>query len=677
VDDLDTIPLADEVDQPNDHQTASLTSRSTGERSEAAGRPRWRLEPIAAPLIIVGVCVAHGLAIWVGLGGWAGLNNGWPLWRDDHPLYYHSSLVTRAFLNSSGTTAGYDPSFMSGYAKSVVFPASSTLPELVIWAFGGERPELAYKLYVFVAAAAVPWLLVLACASWRLSQRAMAAGVILQITYVWADFPINYVGFGMLPYFLGIPLGLLATGLFGRYLEAGGFLRWLAAALVLSLAFLVHLTVAMIVVPAAILGYAVASWPRPGQRFRPGRRIRWGTHLAIWLIPAIVLAVNAFWWLPGVWLRATKGASDFAFAHPEGVGQRLKQILYMESPAQCVLLAAGVPGLALLVRGRSSAGWTLVGFCAAGFGWGYMAGGFRDLDFLQPGRHTYALYTAMAVGGGATIDEVCRRARAGSTAGDRFDLWLVSGMILIAARMVGAPLVDSVRNRLVAGEPFLSSQPSPRLSWVVDRVKRHVSPGERLLYEEGGFGIPGLRDPFQGGRFSGLLPELTGVELLGGPYLHASLKTNFTQFGENKLFGKTGWDVKHFRQYAALYRPSAILCWTPHSRRFCRDHPDLIQILDDEGTLLIGRVLGFGGGAIEGSAVVEAAADRIRVREMSPGLDGTIVLRYHSVPYLSTTPEVACEPVQQEGDPVPFIRLRPPPGLREVDIKARFPGWRR
>ncbi len=48
---------------------------------------------------------------------------------------------------------------MAGYAKSVVFPASSTLPELVVAAFGGTRPELAYKLYVLVSAAAYPWLI--------------------------------------------------------------------------------------------------------------------------------------------------------------------------------------------------------------------------------------------------------------------------------------------------------------------------------------------------------------------------------------------------------------------------------------------------------------------------------------------------------------------------------------
>ena len=192
------------------------------------------------------------------MGGLEGLTNGWPLWRDDHPLYYHSALVTRAFLHQSATTAGYDPAFMAGYAKSVVFPASSTLPELVVWAFGGDRPELAYKLYVLVSAIALPWLVALAAAAWRLRARGAALAVLLFLLYIWTDFPINYAAFGMLPYLLAIPLGLLATGLFGGYLIQGGILRWLMATSLMSLTVMVHLTAAMVVAPAAALAYLAA-----------------------------------------------------------------------------------------------------------------------------------------------------------------------------------------------------------------------------------------------------------------------------------------------------------------------------------------------------------------------------------------------------------------------------------
>ncbi|MGC8638822.1 MAG: hypothetical protein ACP5XB_02955, partial [Isosphaeraceae bacterium] len=319
----------------------------------------------------------------------------------------------------------------------------------------------------------------------------------------------------------------------------------------------------------------------------------------------------------------------------------------------------------------------LAGFCLAGFCWGYLAGASAGLDFLQPGRHTYAFYTGLAVAGGAGLDGILRRLRGGERT-VRLDRWALAAVFLIGLRVLGPPLFVSLRSRLWAGEPFLSSSPSQRLLWVLDGVKRHLKPGERLLYEEGGKDLPGIRDPYQRGRFSGLIPERTGVELIGGPYLHAALNTNFTQFGEGMLFGETDWDRAFFEKHARLYRPSAILCWSPRARRFCLANPDLITILEDDGTLLLGRVKGFEGDTIEGKAKVVAEAGRLVVREMSPSLDGSIVLRYHSVPNLRVRPEIPLEPRLEEGDRVPFIGLRPPAGIREVELEMvpplRHPG---
>lgn len=598
--------------------------------------------------------------------GREGLESGWPIWRADHTLYYHSALVTRHFLKATGTTAGYDPAFMSGYAKSVVFPSSSTLPELVIAAFGGRRPEFAYKVYVLVSAAVIPWLVAVSGLLWRLRPAAIALAVACFLLYVWGDFPINYAAFGMLPYLLAIPLGLVATGLFCRYLERGGWAWWLASTVAMSATVLVHLTGAMIVAPAALLAYAPALLGRgePQGAFPRSR------HVGVWAMPGPVLALNAFWWLPGIWLASTKGRSDFAFAHPEGVLLRLLQIVSIESPIESALCAAGGVGLAAFARRARVPALGLIGFAGAGFFWGYLSAELRALDFLQPGRHTFAFYSALALASGLGVVEVVERVK-GDGRG-RLDLWAAFGMLLIALRVFGPITQHSLKARLGVERPILSSRPTARLLWIIDRVRTHVRPGERLLYEEGGFGIPGLNDPFQGGRFSGLLPERTGVEVIGGPYLHASLATNFTQFGEGKLFGLDTWGRDHFVRYARLYRPSAILCWTPQSRGFCLANPDLIEVLEDDGTFLIGRVSGFPGATIEGKATVEAEPGRLVVRDASPGVDGTLVLRYHSVPCLRASPPTSWEPVFLEDDPVPFIRLRPGTA-GPVTLELRFP----
>jgi hypothetical protein len=396
-------------------------------------------------------------------------------------------------------------------------------------------------------------------------------------------------------------------------------------------------------------------------------RLRWPRHVGVAALPVVVLGSNAFWWLPGLWLSGTKGRSDFAFSHPEGVLARLWQILWTEAIIELMLWPLGLVGLVLLLRRSRLPGWGLLAFTAAGFFWGYLAAASRSLDFLQPGRHTYAFYSGLTLAAGYALGRFFTtvRERGGVFA------WLIVAVALSAGgyRVFRFPVNDTIQRHFYRGLPFLTSRPSYHLLWVLSRVERYVKPGERLLYEEGGFFPRGVTDPFVGGRFSGLLAPMRNIELVGGPYLHASLETNFTQFGEGKFCGKP-LTRDRFVRYARIYRPEAIFCWSEESRAFCKANPDLIEIKDEKHPFLIGRVKGFEGAAIEGRAEVEAMPGKLRVTRAEGGVDGTVVLRYHSVPCLRSDPPVAWEPVFLEDDPVPFIKLlRPPPGAVTFELK--------
>jgi hypothetical protein len=156
-----------------------------------------------------------------------------------------------------------------------------------------------------------------------------------------------------------------------------------------------------------------------------------------------------------------------------------------------------------------------------------------------------------------------------------------------------------------------------------------------------------------------VIPHMTGVEVVGGPYLHVTVNENFTQFGEGKLCGKADWGRDEFVRYARLYRPAAIACWSTKARGFCQANPDLVKIVDDDGVLLLVRVLGFEGATIRGTAEVTASPNRIEVQDAVAGEDGLVVLRYHAVPHLASEPPVSLVPVSLEDDPVPFIAFRP------------------
>ena len=626
------------------------------------------------------------------MGGISGILGPNPIARDDHPLYFHSARVTRSFLARSATTAGYDPSFMSGYAKSVVYQTSSTLPEVAVALFGGNNPIVAYKVYVFVFAAILPCLVAIAAAIAGSGAIGSLTSACLFLVYLWTDFPINYAAFGMIPYLASIPIAAIAIACVSRYLSRGSIRWWIAAAIACSFTLFTHATTAMIVVPAAGLVYIkeflTQTFASGSPEFGEIRRFGARRHAGFWGIAAAAVAVNAFWWYPGLLLAETKGPSDFVLIHPEPVLGRLAKIAAGEPTIEIVLWAIGLKTFLFfcatylykniqkhsntseIERDRRSVivlGWG--GMIAAGFFWGYLAGARRELDFLQPGRHTLACYTGLILAASAAvglIDRILREKREGKNA---LRLSIVILIPVVAFAPFHKPLALSIRYRVFGREPFLSSNINPHLHFIVDSLKKIVAPGDRVLYEEGGFGIPGVVDRYAGRRYSGLIPYyLPGVELIGGPYLHASLKTNFTQFGEGKLFGEARWGRDQFERYARLYRPSAIVCFTPRTIAFCRENADWIEITAHEGGIVIGKIRGFDGYAIRGKAEVSAKPGVIRVTNRSPELDGLTVLRYHLTPTLTATPRTELVPVYLEDDPVPFIGLRGREGTVELSL---------
>ncbi len=613
-------------------------------------------------LATVSLCALHAVVIGIAMGGWEEMTRDWPPLQADHGIHFHQGVVTRQFLRSTWTTAGYDPSFMSGYPMSIVSDLSSTLSDLVMLATG-DRPALGYKLHVFGCSVLPPFLMALAAIAWRARPVAVLVVVILFEEFFWIDAWV-YANIGMMNYLLSVPLGLLAVAALASYCERGGHGRWLRALAMCSAVFLVHLTSPMVVGPAGLLAYAAAVI-RPKE---PGRAFPVSRHVGFWLLGPLILAVNAFWLLPGYLLAETKGESLFAFAHDEGVGRRLFEIVWSGATVKLILLGLAPIGLMTIARRRFVAAAALGGFLLAGFGWGYLAGAFRTLDPLQPGRNTYACYAAASIAAGIGLGEVLARLR--TSGPGRLDRWVTLTALLLAIHLFGPPLDMIMRDKVFNEDPFLSSRPTPRMSWVVDQVRKHVRPGERLLFEETGKDTPGLIDPFQSRHCSPVLPEMTGVEVLGGPYLHSTVTTNFTQFGENQLFGNPRWDRDFFVRYARLYRPAAICCWSPKARAFCSANPDLIRVVAQNGPLLLGRVNGFEGATIRGSARVEAGPNRLVVRDAvaEAGGDGLVVLRYHVAPYLKSNPPQTIEPVKLEDDPVPFIGLRPTKGPITIEM---------
>ena len=681
---FNTDPVGRTFEQPQARSNRPVTDHSSrpATRAGAGTALAW--------LVIIGLVILHAWGVWIGSGGWEELSSHWPIAYQDHPVHYHSAAIARDLFRSTGTNSGYDPSFMAGYPKSLIFPQSSTIFDLAGLIAGPGHAAVATKLLSFAVTAGLPILLAASAVLAGLRAPSTAWAVLLTVIYAWTDgggagFPLNYAYYGMIAYLLAVPLGLLAVVSLGRFLERGGLVGWLAAAWSSSFAWMAHVTIPMVVAPAGLACYLTAIL----KARRAGTRLGWRRHLGVWLIPAFAAAVNVFWWWPGVLLASLMDNSAIAFYHDNAadpVLKRLGSIFWADAPVSAVLVAGLAPGLVALARRSSIVAAGVLGFAIAGLGWGYLAGGIRAIDVLQPGRHTYALGLGACLAGGVLIGELLARLRPGP---GRLDLWAALALLLLGTRLFGPTLQIRLPARLGldGSRAFLSSRPPARLVWIQDQLIEHLKPGDRIFYEEGGEEATGVPDPFGGGRFSGLLPDLTGVEVIGGPYLRASIATNHAQFGSGKLMGCVDWGLEEFREAAELYRPSAIVCASPKAVKFCRSHPELIEIVATEtrelrvlvtktgqvvrveSELIFGLVNGYGGSTIRGEATVEAAPGRLAVRDARGAeVDGLVVLRYHHVPYLLARPPVRLEAVQIGADPVPFIGFRPPPGSFALEL---------
>ena len=228
----------------------------------------------------------------------------------------------------------------------------------------------------------------------------------------------------------------MATGAFARSLTRGGAINWLLAAVLMSLAFWFISRPRWSSPPARAAAGVLSRRPlaslrtsRTDARVRPRAEAWHARTSAVWMIPArragrqcVLVAAGD---LAGrdqggerLRVRASRRGAASGWAR-SSAPKRRRMRSDRGGAARALSCSCGAIGFA---------GLALAGFCAAGIAWGYLAGASRSLDFLQPGRHTYAFYTALAIAGGA----VTRRAPAsgcasGPRGSDRLDRWAMAG----------------------------------------------------------------------------------------------------------------------------------------------------------------------------------------------------------------------------------------------------------
>lgn len=630
-------------------------NQDTAEIPNEKRKPAILLGWLAVILLLLG----HGYCCWQLIGGWAGIHGRYPVLNDDHTFNYYAAVSTREYLRQSGSTAGYDPFFMSGYAKSIIWPSSSTLAELVVFLLGQEHPATAYNLYVVGSAILLPVVFLLAVCLWIRDPVARQGAFALYFVYLWTGWAMVYVQFGMVAFLDSSPLALLAIACFwkwicpaepqgeprNRYVSVGW---WLTAMLLAALLCISHLTAPIVVAPVYI-AMIVSYW----------RHLRLAHWAAIAGFALAVVALNLFWLWPGIKLWATKGDTRVVFINPN-VLERLLELFTTSPRIQPTILLLSLIGIVTLIWSRHSVTAAMISGLLWTFFLGFLAGWFRWMDFLQPGRNTLHLFTWCCLIGAIGWSAIVRRLRGCRQA---------AFVLICIAAVAGSwgPSIYTLGKAILTNPGGgLVTQLPPQFEELIQVLKQHTSPGQRLLFEDRNKGIQLqgqiLPDPFGPLRIAPLIPLETGLEVIGGPYLYTHHQTNFTQFGDAQLFGKPIHEQQQFRELASCYQLDWVVYWSPVAESYFRQHRNIVEPVLRVGSapyqFVLARVRNLN--PPRGQADIQAKLGMLIIDNIRPS-EGRLDLPYHWVPGLVCDPPTEIEVRHCPGDPVGMVTLVNPP----------------
>lgn len=573
-----------------------------------------------------------------------------PILDQDWGLHFHHLTSLEGFRESGGRLWGYNPYFMAGYPSNTFQDLSIKLFELAALATPAASPIPAFKIWVFLAAAAVPWLCYLSFVNFFRGQSAGGVAAALAGTaYWWSSAPREMFFYGMVGFPAASYAAFLALSLLKRVVESKRrfsalHLAWLAAA---SLLLPLHLQAAVVVLlPGAVLLFACRSGPG------------W-----LWAAAGVLaaVAVNLFWLAPLLSHLGDQASGEIVDRLPLFVshdpwtwlrdhvaGERYWTFRdsRWEKVLRLVLLLLGALGLGRLFRRRRALATALLAafvslFLLAYFG--SFAGaleGWQPLRFKVPLNVLLALLAAYAVRPpGQWASALARRAVAGLA---------LAGLVAAAASVVATE---------AAGEMRLHTTIRPPVDRIVDWLETTDPASGRVLFEESGDETGFV---YNGMYLSAFLPRWTGHQLIGGPINLYADRHHWAELHSGRLFRRdvSSFDDRELRDYLRLYNVAWVVAFEPRTVARLRDLGGLITPEANAGGIVMARVHQPRSWFVRGNGRVRVGYDRIECSEVE---GSEVILKYHWVAGLRSDPPLAVEPIHLLDDPIPFLRILDPP----------------
>lgn len=566
--------------------------------------------------------------------------NGRPALNLDHSFHYYQAYRAREIFWDTLRLDRYDPFFMAGYPGGTIFDLDMKGAETFCGFIPFVSAARALKLFILFA-----YLTLVPAIYWgsRMQGFKIEESVFgLLVFLAWWHWGRPYAGdfryAGMFSFVLATHLCFLLVGLL-RQAARGTCLKTFFA--LGPIAFLIHPTsVVMLPVPFAV---------SIGADWRLWRRKKW-ILLVLWCVGIVV--VNSLWLEPFfkyVWMKTTTEAY-YQIEGWSGLTRLLVKPSCLIALSMITLSIVGIVKLAAERRwsvGIPVAAGAVILFFVAGFGV-YAPG----LDQLEPGRFLFSFFVFLTplagVGTRLVVDAVLSVFRS-----QRLKSGLRTAAIVVL--ILAALPLSLLESRAYYPHTMKTEMPAEVAS-MVEALSSRIEPPGRLMIEDcaamhyGDIHLPAL------------LPLMTGVEQIGGPYPHTYLLYYFSTFRWEKTFGRpmSEWTLDSIKPYLQLYDVRWILTATQRSTRFISDLLGREAAWSQPPYALWRVGAEVAGSGQRGSALRPTVKAGINWIEITGNGDPDgYLIDYHWVPGLSASGSARIRPVHRLDDPVPFIFVEP------------------
>jgi hypothetical protein len=574
----------------------------------------------------------------------------------DHAFHYYQVRRAGEVFWQTGWLHAYDPFFMAGF-PSAIFDMDVKAAELFCSPFRGDAAAVAYKVFILLCYLTIVFTVYKGCRYLGWTEReAIFAVLVFLVFWHWGrPYASHFRYAGMFEFILVSHLALFVIGLFRQFLHGR---RTIGFFVMGTAVFFVHPTaVVMLDVPFVVL------------ILLERHKLTIGRTLLFLLWCVCVIVANAVWVIPFFEYSGIKTASD-SFFQTSGVYGLTCQLFHVGCIPAVAVLVFMVPGLVWLKSsGRRAGAVTMMsGVVFLLFVTAYGVH-FPGLRHLEPGRFLLPafFFAAPLAGCGVMwfVDLVGRRI-AGTKFRRRFETATVSVFLI-------ASVCLSYLSARTAYNHRLFTTPSADVQELLDAISLHVDPSARVMVEDGPAAL------YDEVHLPGIIPALTGVEQIGGPYPFTFIAHHFATFQTDKTMGQvlSTMPSAEFSKYLDLYNIGWIVTATAEggayvSRLFAdrSAHEPLpgglaeIVWASERYTLWrLERLRSFTGNPADR---VRASYNRIEIELAA--IPEQFLLRYHWDDRLEADPPATVNKVYHLNDPVPFILVKPN-GVSSIAIR--------